>query len=387
LGVFAVYVSIITILGSVVAGRYDYAIPLPKEDRKAGSLLVLSLLVITGSTAILALIVGSAGKTISDALNLGLPSNTLWLLPIGILAFAVYQSFSFWAIRNGTFGVITRARLSQAVIIAGSQVAFGWWFGGPVSVVGGDSLGRIGGAGRLAKSVAAQVRAQVAGLGGRELREVAGRYRRFPMLSVWSGLLNLQILPPLLAAFYGTEVAGWFGLTQRVIGLPSFLVGTAIAHVYLSHVARMRVENPESVRALFDKTAKRLLLFGFVPITLIAAAGPAAFEIVFGSEWGAAGLYTRLLAPMFMAQFVAYPLSQTLNVYERQDWVLAWDVTRFFLVVGSLVAVNWLGYGPTAAVATYGVVMFVALLVAFFVARAAINRDGQAPNASIDQIK
>jgi len=69
----------------------------------------------------------------------------------------------------------------------------------------------------------------------RRLRQLARRYRRFPLVLAPSGVLNvmgLQLPVVLIAYWYGSSVAGWMGLTQRVLSLPVMLVGTAIAQVF-----------------------------------------------------------------------------------------------------------------------------------------------------------
>ena len=102
---------------------------------------------------------------------------------------------------------------------------------GPVGLMAGGVVGHTAGCGRLALGAVRRSSAAFRGLTRRALRAAASRYRRFPILSTPSGLLNhLGIYFPviLLSAFYGPRYAGLFALTQRAINVPLVLVGTSV---------------------------------------------------------------------------------------------------------------------------------------------------------------
>jgi O-antigen/teichoic acid export membrane protein len=204
----------------------------------------------------------------------------------------------------------------------------------------------------------------------------ARRYRRFPLLSGGSGLLNAGglLLPALLlAAFYGPAVAGLFALAMKVIGMPTVLLGEAIGQVFMSEGSRTLRENPEDLGKLFRKTATVLLLAGPAPICLFSFIAPQAFALVFGESWLAAGEYGQLLSLPFAAAFVAYPLTPMLDILERQDWELAWVCGRLALVVGGLFAAHTLGLSARGAVMIYAVTSFIAYVANFILASVAVR--------------
>lgn len=85
----------------------------------------------------------------------------------------------------------------------------------------------------------------------------------------------------------------------------------------------------------------------------MGGVAPWLFPSVFGKSWQAAGPVAVLLVPLWIADAVAGPLSQTLTVLERQDVQLTWDLTRLLLVVGAIWGSDRLGLGGHAAVAGY----------------------------------
>lgn len=70
----------------------------------------------------------------------------------------------------------------------------------------------------------------------------------------------------------------------------------------------------------------------------------------------------QALTAMYVMQFVVYPLSQTLNVLERQDLQLAWDIARLLLVITSMGVASFSGWDAIGAVVALGVVMLVGYL-------------------------
>jgi O-antigen/teichoic acid export membrane protein len=185
------------------------------------------------------------------------------------------------------------------------------------------------------------------------------------MFSSGTALLNrsgLYLPPLLLAAFYGPQVAGYFALGQRVIGLPSMVISKSVADVFMGEAAQLVRADPHALERLFVKTAKRLTLIGAPPLAVLAVGAPWVFALVFGEGWREAGVYVQLMSVAFLGQFVTTPLEATFAVTERQDLGLARHAIRLVLVVGSLSLAHWAGWGPVVAISLYSVSMFVAYM-------------------------
>jgi len=185
------------------------------------------------------------------------------------------------------------------------------------------------------------------------------------MFSSGTALLNrvgLYLPPILLAAFYGPQVAGWFALGQRVIGLPTMVISKSVMDVYTGEAAELVRTDPRALERLFVKAAKRLALLGAPPLAALALGAPWVFALVFGEGWREAGVYVQLMAVAFLAQFVTTPLEATFAVTERQDLGLARHTIRVVLVVGSLSLAHLARWGPVVAIGLYSVSMFVAYM-------------------------
>lgn len=344
-GVLAVYGSLLSICAVTVALRYDIAIPLPERTDHAVNLLALAL----GSVLVTSVGIGGGlwvlRGPVSGLLNVPDFAGYMWLLPVGLLGVGGYQSLNYWAVRVKRYGVLGRTRITQSIAAATSQLGLGILSVGPVGLVVGKILGRTAGVGSLAlllkekASAFRQVRL-------RRMMVLARRYLRFPTISVPGALLNnagLHVPTLLLSTLFGSTITGWFALAERVLKAPVSLVGNATQQVYIGEASELARTDPEAMLDLFDDTALKLLFVGLVPALLAFLLGPWSFEFVFGEEWRTAGVYVRILSPMLLVRFVASPLSQTLNIVERQQILMVWEALRLVLITGAFVGGYLLG--------------------------------------------
>jgi O-antigen/teichoic acid export membrane protein len=357
-GVLAVYASLLGIVVVVASLRYEVAITLPERDEDAANLLVLSLGILVLMSLFMGIVVAFLGDQIARLTGTPTLGPYLWLLPLGVLIVGIYQVFNFWAVRKRAFTHIARTRLSQGIGQTLTQIALGFSKWGSVGLIAGQVVGQAAGSTTLATLARRKDKATFKAVHLADVCRLARRYRRFPMLSSGTALLNsVGLFGPalLLAAFYGPQVAGWFALSQRVVGVPMTLLGMAVGQVYqgeFSHAAR---HNHEQLSSLFWRTAKGLSIVGLLFVVLVTLPAPWLFPLVFGREWVESGVYVQVLSLMFLLQFVFSPISATFDVLERQDLDLLREITRLVLMCGGISLAWVLNEGPLTAVVLLGV--------------------------------
>jgi len=377
-GVFGVYASILGILTVVASLRYEFAILLPKDEESAACILALCFLVLFGTTALSCFIITAIGGQIVVWANVPELEGYLWLIPLGMLGAGTYQILNYWGVRRRDFYRIGRTRLTRGIARAALQVGLGYAVSGPLGLLIGQFAGESAGSASLAEAAWKKDRGPLKAINLNGIRQAAARYRRFPVFTGTSALidsLGLNAPQILFAAFYGAQVAGWFALGQRVIAAPLNIVVDSVAQVFFGEAARLSGDDPQSMRRLFWKLSTKLALAGAVPVAVICALAPWFFAIVFGSGWETAGRYVQVLGVMFAVRFAVIPLQHTLNILERQDINLIWDVARLILVVGSLLAGKALGFSDFAAVAAYSLSMSAAYLLLWGIIWRELGRD------------
>jgi lipopolysaccharide exporter len=364
LGVFSSTLQLLVVLASL---RYESAIPLPEDEDVARSLLGVTFVLLAVTTLLVSLLVWLAGDAYVSALNVPALQPYLWLIPVGFLGAGAYQAVSFWAIRRREFNRLARTRLSQSLGQVLAQVGLGISGMGTGGLLIGDVVGRVAGGGGLALlALRERGRARVTLA---SLLSVVTRYRRFPLLTTWSGLLSvagLQLPSIVFSAGFGVAAAGLYGLSYKMLVLPTMLVGNAVQQVFLSRAASVAGE-PMRLRQLTERTALALFAGGLPVFGVVALAGPQLFGVLMGKEWEPAGRYAQILAPWFVVWLVSNPLSGLFTVREWQGSALAFTASEFALRLGALILGVRLG-SPLLAVAflsVSGVIISVTSIMRF----------------------
>ncbi|MFI7606163.1 lipopolysaccharide biosynthesis protein [Micromonospora sp. NPDC049366] len=377
-GVFAVLSTLAAIVGSVAAGRFELAVPLPERDRDAHVLVALGLVVTLATALFGTVVVATARDEIAELFGQPSLRSWLWLTPWTAAAMGAVVVLNQLAVRYRRYGAIGRRNLLQYSAMLISQVGAG--VAGLRS--GGMALGLAVGQVVAAMSLLRGVRGRTVKASATPrptLWQMAVRYRRFPLLLAPSGLLNvigLQAPVLFIAYHYGAEVAGWLGLTQRILAMPAALIGSAVAQVYLAELSRAaRSADRGHPRKLFVKASRQLTVVASVAFVVLVLVAPSAFTAVFGPEWANSGRYAQALAIFVATQLVASPLSQTLVVLERQGLQLAWDAGRVLVVTGAVCAAALSGASALAAVWTFGASAAVSYVCGWLLSLWAVERE------------
>jgi O-antigen/teichoic acid export membrane protein len=375
-GILAVYASTLAIMSISASLRYELAIPITNKDEDIAGIITLSSSILMIVTLFISVILWFWGNQLTSWFNLSQINSYLWLLPIGILATGLYQIFNYLAIRLQLFTTIAQTKLYQGISQAIVQISWGLIFGNaPIGLMFGQIASQSTGTLTLARKSLSSFKDLHGKFDYKFLFIIANRYRRFPMFSASSALINnagLQLPSLLLIGFYEPHVVGLYALGERLTRLPLTLIGQSIAQVYLGEASRRANENIDSLKHLFHETSKKLLL-SCIPLALLFLLTTPLYAIVFGRSWSEAGVYVLALTPMLLARFVVTPLSQTLNVLERQDLQLAWDITRLACTVLSLLIPYFLGWEPLQAILTYSIVMLFTNYVLYRLSVFALN--------------
>ncbi len=155
------------------------------------------------------------------------------------------------------------------------------------------------------------------------------------------------------AWWYGDQIAGYVGMTQRILAIPVALIGAALGQAILAEVSHSRRSN-ESIPSL------RALIIGLtglaVAVTLILTfMGPWLFATVLGADWRPAGEFAQLIAVPAAIGLLWNPLSTLLLALEK------WGA---MLLIAALRVSVGLGLGSFAYLAGADWFLSLALLVA-----------------------
>lgn len=357
-GVCAAFVSAAGILQSISSGRYERAIPIPRDERSSLGLLYLCFVILVCVTTLGQVVAWLFGAPLLRWTNISELGPYLWLVPAGLFFGSAYEALSMWTVRTKEFKVLANTKLRRSGGTALTQLALGGLAAGPIGLIAGDMVGRILGLGALVKPLWHKHRHTMRTISPAEMKDLAVRYGRFPALSTPAALLNrsTERLPAfLLLSFYGPAETGWYWLCQRALSVPVTLLGQSIAKVYIGEASEAVRTNPERLKGLFLRVGWKLLLFSLPPAAVLVVLGPWLFRIVFGPNWVEAGEYARALGISLPFLMCIAPLTQTLLIIERQGLLLIGELARATIIVGSMYVVCSRGLPALTAVWTYSI--------------------------------
>ena len=330
-GHYTVFAAAAANLAVVACGRYDFALPLARDETEARDLMALCLRVLVAVTLFT---VALAGVLVA----MGAQRYWCWL-PLAVVSAGAVQWLTLWATRAERFAGLSAARFTQ-------------YGGGALAQVAGG-LAQIGTSGLVIGPVVAGTVAigwlrRPAPLGGwRNLWWVprsgwwaaARRHREFPLLNTphaFAGALQDTLAVALLVGLTGEASAGFWGLALRYLKAPASLVGGAVSQALYPRLASA---SPDEARAAVRRVMATLALAALPLVLLLMLLGPDLFAAAFGEPWREAGTLARALAPYIGVHFVASPLAVVTLAWRAQAWALK------LALVGQILFIAALGMG------------------------------------------
>ncbi|WP_276353943.1 lipopolysaccharide biosynthesis protein [Cohnella caldifontis] len=358
LGVYSMYVSIISVWSVAAAFRYELAIVLPRDERDGDGLFLLSSLSVLLMSAICCAVVFAAGPAVSE--RMGVPELTPWLawIPCSLLAMGLYQNLNYWSTRNARFKRLSLSQAVRSVAVSAMQLAAGFFGIGTVGLIGGHFAGQSAASAVLGLQGWRECGSRLKrAMSWRHLRSLARQYAEFPLYSTPQALLNAlsQNLPVfMLAIFYDTRVVAFYAISIRLLQLPVTLVSQSVRQVFLQQASEAKHDGDRAVR-MFRKLTLTLAMLAAVPLIVLTAFGPPLFQAVLGPEWHEAGQYARWMAVWLFFAFVNPPANVLSTVFGMQRMLLAYECALLAFRFGALY-VGGLYLNPLGCVAVYSIV-------------------------------
>lgn len=344
-GEAGVFISVLTVLSVCSMLRYEYSIPACTTEEEAAQSTVLAALVGVAFSVILLALVPPA-RVFLPRINPGsraiLPY--LYLIPVGVAASSVYLALSLWAVREQNFKLLSAAKITQASTGVALQVGTVFVYPGPLGLIIGQIASQSGGLLQLIRNAWAKQKTAFRAVNAAALLATARRFRRYPLLSVPAiGLESLFLNVPIMviASVYGTAVAGWMALVQRVFFFPGLLLARNLGQVLLGEMSAMAATDVTGMEHLFWRRLKQMSLVAICACLPIALAAPFIIPWVFGKQWANAWICAELLLPMLLASFTSATFGTALDVLQRQDLHLLREIGRFLLLAIAMGIILW----------------------------------------------
>jgi Membrane protein involved in the export of O-antigen and teichoic acid len=343
-GVWALYISITSIISVIACMRYEYSIMLPESDKEAVNLLGLSFLAVLFVSGLTFPIIWYFKGFIVNILNSQQVGDYLWLVPPFIFVNGLFLALNNWNSRTKLFKRLSLSRVFSSISSTTTQIGLGL-------------AERAGAGGLIAGSLAGQYiatfvlggqiwkddrRLIIESLSWKKIYEGFKKYHKFSLIDTWAALMNSiswQLPAFLLSAFFTPTVVGFYSIGFRLLQLPMSFIGGSISQVFFQRASRALSE--DTLPTLVENVFRMLVIIGMFPMLILTIVGSDVFTVIFGKAWAEAGVYTQILSLWAFVWFISSPLTAIYVVVEKYHFGFHYNffnlITRILsLTIGGL---------------------------------------------------
>lgn len=194
------------------------------------------------------------------------------------------------------------------------------------------------------------------------MRKAAWRHRGFAMYRVPSQfLLVFSSQAPLLfmGLLFDAEITGQLALAILAVTLPVSLLGHTTAKAFYAEASKLGPKQPRELRAMLFDVLKRLAALAVIPALVLMIFGAELFPLVFGSNWGLAGVFASSLAIFMLFQFLQAPAAHVFFLFDGQRSLLFLNLQRTILIVATFGLAHYVGWSAVATIWCYSLVLAV----------------------------
>ena len=257
-----------------------------------------------------------------------------WAAPLLALEVAIISAtavFQVWLVQGKRFRPLAASYLIQGGARPGTQIAAGFGHFGFSGLIGAELASRATVLGTLLWAGWSDLRTTFGTVTRENCVTIAREYRSFLFFRTPSALLfnfGTALPPALITAAYGVSPAGLYTFMFSVIVAPIAFAQKAIGDVFLGHFAALFKTDPRQAQRFLQRILCGLFAGSTLPAALLWFQGADLFALVFGEPWRESGRLAGIIAPLFMCDLAIGPVTQVLNVVNRPQFKLVFDLGR-----------------------------------------------------------
>jgi O-antigen/teichoic acid export membrane protein len=332
-GLFALFMSIISITAIISTGKYEMAIILPKDERKSLGLLKLSIIISFVFSVFLLLIIVPFRSAFAQWLGNSKIQNWLILVPFSTLLIGFFQAVSVYLNRKKRYKRLALGNLSQSLTNSVVKISSSNYIPSGGGLIGGAVFGQLVGAIYYLFHLEKEEKQIVSEISRKELVSLAREYKLFPKFNLIHYVVNnfSSALPIFFfSSAFSTAQAGLYSVAFMMVNRPMNLLTSSFFQVFSQHT----IEKHNKQLPIYGdvkKMVSRLFLIAIVPFLIAAIAGPRIFGFAFGDVWAEAGKYMQYLLPWLFVVFLSSSLSFLSDMLGRQQTAMWIDILKFIL--------------------------------------------------------
>lgn len=341
-GAFAVYLGLVGILIVLSSFKFEMAIVLPKRDKDAVNILILSLFLNFIFNVFLLIVIMIWKSSILRLLNLSIDySAYLYFVPLGTFLYNSYQSINYWLIRKKSFFAITVNKFTRRGFEGVVQSGFAF-----SSFSKGLILGDI--VGQLSNVIIGLFQGIKCGLAIEQIswskiKYVIIKYSDFPKFNLIPSFMSACsfLLPAIfINKYFSSENAGFFDMSKLLLSIPLALVATSLSNVLLQRISE-KYRNFQSIKRELIPILGIVTAIAVVEIVIISLFGVELFKFIFGEKWEFSGKISKILVWSYAFNFLLATFSSIFISMNKIRLLSIWQLFYFISILSLVFFKNY----------------------------------------------
>lgn len=336
-GFFAIFISIVAILSVLATCRYEMAIILPKQSKEGEEIYLLSVLISFSMSIFIFFIVYFFSENINLIFNFSESAYLIYLIPLFVLFAGIGLSNDFFLNRNKDYSSMSYLKISQSISIAMATLILGYFSFGVHGLILGNLIGMLIFviAGLFFSKKFFHI--NLLKINFLRLRMLFKENIDFLRYGTPAGIIGVSAYQSFFifsGIHFGSYILGLFYLVERIVGLPSSIIGNSFGQVFYQRVSKIKiVESFTEVRNfLVGLTVISILIHLSIYLLLYYFLAP-----IFGNEWSEAISFIKYFILVGSFSFIFAPLSYLFNYLRIQFanliWQIVWLISNFIIFI------------------------------------------------------
>ena len=337
-GIYAFYISVCTIFGSIANGKFDIAIMLPKKNIDSVNIFILSIL-ISFTFSVLILIVLYLFKNLIFRNEYVVFVKLYYVFPITIFFIGLNSSILSFFNRQTAYNEIAKNN-----VIKSTTNSFSSLFLGIKKIATGMIIGNL-----ISLTVTLLVNFSYIKnkINKRDIKRTLIisnfiKYIDFIRFSTISNFFNSVSsfgITTIIILFFGPKVAGLYFLAEKIFAVPISILTSSISQVYFEKASRLFYRDKFELLQLTLKIQKNIFVILFPSLLFLCLLGEILLNIL-GEEWSKAGAILKFISVYILFKNIYSPISHIGDILNKQKQLLLFNFSIFSFQVISFVALN-----------------------------------------------
>ena len=337
IGLYTLILNAETIFGAIVCARYEVAIVTEKKNERVYGLIKLSIISNLILSTLFGLVYGLYYFIIRD------DYTQYYYLTIFLVVFLMFNGLhrllEAYNNRNQEYTLISQVYVTRNLFQNSLSVIFGLLSFGSLGLFVSHFSGLVAGVKKQSESVWKK-KEEIVNYPLADTLSLARQYIKLPFFSapaIFANRFSYASLLIFIEILYGLKTLGFYSIANKVLGLPLSVLSNNISKVFFKEASK-----EFAAHGHFKKTLAKITLLVVVlaipMVALLMVVAPKLFAFIFGSEWGVAGEYVMVLAPMFGIRLVVNSIAYGLQVVNKQQWEL---ILQGLFIIASIVCFSF----------------------------------------------